>query len=157
MAASLELGYVPSPLSMSRGIRKLPIASVLKVTPEGVSVAPYWQPSTEVDERLDGAEWARQVRARIEESVRMQMVSDVPIGAFLSGGIDSSAVLAFMARHSGAPVKTYSIGFDGGAAERFYNELDTAREVARSLGSDHHQLLVQPGVVRLMLTPLWHM
>jgi asparagine synthase (glutamine-hydrolysing) len=157
LAAYLELGYVPSPLSMFRGIRKLPIASLLKVTPDGVSVRDYWQPPTAIDASVGVEDWVQRVRARIEESVRMQMVSDVPIGAFLSGGIDSSAVLALMTRHSEAPVKTYSIGFEGGAAERFYNELDNARQVARLMGSDHHEILVRPDVVRLLPRLLWHM
>jgi asparagine synthase (glutamine-hydrolysing) len=157
LAAYLELGYVPAPLSMLRGIRKLPIGSMLKVTPQGASVQTYWQPSTRVDPGLSAAEWVARVRARIEESVRMQMVSDVPIGAFLSGGIDSSAVLAFMSRHSSGPVKTYSIGFDGGAAERFYNELDNARQVAKLFGTDHHEILVKPDVARLLPKLLWHM
>ena len=87
----------------------------------------------------------------------MQMVSDVPIGAFLSGGIDSSAVLAFMARHSEAPVKTYSIGFAGGAAENFYNELDYARQVGLLFNTDHHEILVRPDVVHLLPKLLWHM
>jgi asparagine synthase (glutamine-hydrolysing) len=157
LAAYLELGYVPAPLAMFRGIRKLPIASILEVTPEGVSVHSYWQPPTAVDTRVSAADWVQRVRDRLEESVRMQMVSDVPIGAFLSGGIDSSAVLAFMSRHSDAPVKTYSIGFDGGAAERFYNELDNARQVATLFGTDHHEILVKPDVVRLLPRLLWHM
>ena len=157
LAAYLELGYVPSPLSMFRGIRKLPIASILKVAPDGVSVRSYWQPPTTVDTSVSPVDWARRVRVQIEESVRMQMVSDVPIGAFLSGGVDSSAVLAFMTKHSSAPVKTYSIGFDGGAAERFYNELDNAREVSALFGTDHHEILVKPDVVRLLPKLLWHM
>ena len=157
LAAYLELGYVPAPLSIFRGIRKLPIASVLKISASGVAITSYWQPPTAVDPRVSAADWAQRVRARLEASVKMQMVSDVPIGAFLSGGIDSSAVLAFMSRHSDAPVKTYSIGFDGGAAERFYNELDPAREVAKMFGTDHHEILVKPDVVRLMPKLLWHM
>jgi asparagine synthase (glutamine-hydrolysing) len=157
LASYLDLGYVPAPLSMFRGIRKLPIASVLKVSAAGVSVDTYWQPPTTVDANVSAGEWVQRVRARLEESVRMQMVSDVPIGAFLSGGIDSSAVLAFMARHSSGPVKTYSIGFDGGAAERFYNELDYARQVAQMFGTDHHEILVKPDVVRLLPKLLWHM
>jgi asparagine synthase (glutamine-hydrolysing) len=157
LAAYLELGYVPSPLSIFRGIRKLPIASLLKISAAGVTVDSYWQPPTAVDTTVTPEEWMHRVRERLEASVRMQMVSDVPIGAFLSGGIDSSAVLAFMARHSDAPVKTYSIGFDGGAAERFYNELDPAREVAKMFGTDHHEILVRPDVVRLMPKLLWHM
>jgi asparagine synthase (glutamine-hydrolysing) len=157
LAAYLELGYVPAPLSMLRGIRKLPIATILKVTAQGATVHTYWRPPTTVDSGVKPAEWVARVRARMEEAVRMQMVSDVPIGAFLSGGIDSSAVLAFMSRHSDAPVKTYSIGFDGGAAERFYNELDHARQVARLFGTDHHEILVRPDVVQLLPKLLWHM
>ncbi|HSB22746.1 MAG TPA: asparagine synthase (glutamine-hydrolyzing) [Burkholderiaceae bacterium] len=157
LAAYLELGYVPAPLSIFRGIRKLPIGSILKVSPGGTSVHTYWQPSTRVDPAVSATEWTHRVRDRLEQSVRMQMVSDVPIGAFLSGGIDSSAVLAFMARHSSSPVKTYSIGFDGGAAERFYNELDHARQVATLFNTDHHEILVKPDVVRLLPKLLWHM
>lgn len=158
LAAYLELGYVPAPLAMFKGIRKLPIASMLKVTPQGTSVHTWWQPPTAVDATVSAADWVQRVRARLEESVRMQMVADVPIGAFLSGGIDSSAVLAFMSKHNGgAPVKTYSIGFDGGAAERFYNELDNARQVAQLFKTDHHEILVKPDVVRLLPKLLWHM
>jgi asparagine synthase (glutamine-hydrolysing) len=157
LVAYLQLGYVPAPLSIFKGIHKLPIASVMKASPAGVSVDSYWRPSTEVDQRISADEWTRRVRTRLEESVRMQMVSDVPIGAFLSGGIDSSAVLAFMARHSDTPVKTYSIGFDGGAAERFYNELDQARQVAHLFKTDHHEILVRPDVVHLLPKLLWHM
>ena len=157
LAAYLELGYVPAPLSIFRGIQKLPIASILKVAPDGVSVQSYWQPPTTVDTSVSPTDWALRVREQLEESVRMQMVSDVPIGAFLSGGVDSSAVLAFMTKHTSAPVKTYSIGFDGGAAERFYNELDNAREVSKLFGTDHHEILVKPDVVRLLPKLLWHM
>lgn len=157
LAAYLELGYVPAPLAIFKGIRKLPIASMLKVTPQGSSILTYWQPPTTVDTTVSAADWVQRVRAKLEESVRMQMVSDVPIGAFLSGGIDSSAVLAFMSRHSDSPVKTYSIGFDGGAAERFYNELDNARQVSQLFKTDHHEILVKPDVVRLLPKLLWHM
>jgi len=157
LGAYLELGYVPAPLSLFRGIQKLTIGSFMKVSTAGVKVHSYWQPPTRVESGVSPREWAQRVREKLESSVRMQMVSDVPIGAFLSGGIDSSAVLAFMARHSGSPVKTYSIGFDGGAAERFYNELDAAREVAHRFGTDHHEILVRPDVVRLMPKLLWHM
>jgi len=157
LAAYLELGYVPAPLSMFDGIRKLPVASRMRIDASGVAIERYWSPPLEVDRQVGPAEWAERVRERLEHSVRMQMVSDVPIGAFLSGGIDSSAVLALMARHSGAPVKTYSIGFDGGPAERFYNELEPARAVARRFGSDHHEIVVKPDVVRLLPKLLWHL
>jgi asparagine synthase (glutamine-hydrolysing) len=85
------------------------------------------------------------------------MVSDVPIGAFLSGGVDSSAVVAFMAAHSDRPVKTYAIGFAGGEAETYYNELPYARQIAKRFQTDHHEILVRPDVVSLLPRLLWHM
>ncbi len=157
LGAYLELGYVPAPLSMFKGIGKLPIGGLLKVSAEGVGVRSTWTPPTTVDPGPSAADWAAQVRAQLERSVRAQMVSDVPIGAFLSGGIDSSAVLAMMARSSEQPVRTYSIGFDGGPAERFFNELDHARAMAQRLGTDHHEILVRPDVVSLLPKLLWHM
>ena len=78
------------------------------------------------------------------------MVSDVPIGAFLCGGIDSSAVVAFMSRHSSQPVKTYSIGFHGSTGAQLYNELPYARQVAEQFGTDHHEIVVQPDVATLL-------
>ena len=95
-------------------------------------------------------------RERLEASVAMQMVSDVPIGAFLSGGIDSSAVVGFMARHTGQAVKTYAIGFDGGAAEAHYDER-RARRIAERFGTEHHEIVVKPDVVALLPKLLWHM
>jgi len=157
LRAYLELGYVPAPLSMFRGIGKLPIGSLMSVTREGVDVQSYWTPPSSVDPAPTVEDWTHRVRERMEESVRMQMVSDVPIGAFLSGGIDSSAVLAFMAKHSVSPVRTYSIGFEGGAAEQHYNELPYARQVATQFRSDHHEILVRPDVVGLLPKLLWHM
>ncbi len=97
------------------------------------------------------------MRAGLERSVKDQMVSDVPIGAFLSGGIDSSAVVAFMARHSSQPVKTYSIGFHGSTGAQLYNELPYARQVAEQFGTDHHEIVVQPDVATLLPELLWHM
>jgi asparagine synthase (glutamine-hydrolysing) len=157
LRAYLELGYVPAPLSIFAGIRKLPVGGLLSVEAGAVQVRSTWMPPTAVDRTLSSADWLWQVREQLERSVRMQMVSDVPIGAFLSGGIDSSAVLAFMARASGEPVRTYSIGFDGGAAERFFNELDQARQVATRFGTEHHEILVRPDVVGLLPKLLWHL
>ncbi len=157
LRAYLEVGYVPAPLSLFKGVRKLPIASLMSVTRNGVSIQPYWRPRVDVDPVPSAEEWTDRVRARMEESVRMQMVSDVPIGAFLSGGVDSSAVLAFMAKHSDAPVRTYSIGFSGGAADQFYNELPFARQVAGLFHTDHREILVRPDIVALLPKLLWHL
>lgn len=157
LSCYLELGYVPAPLSMFKGIQKLPIGGLMRIGAAGVTVRSTWVPPTEVDQSVSEADWVGRVRTQMERSVTMQMVSDVPIGAFLSGGIDSSAVLAFMARTSDQPVRTYSIGFDGGPAERFYNELDNARQVAQLFNTDHHEIMVRPDVVSLLPRLLWHM
>jgi asparagine synthase (glutamine-hydrolysing) len=153
----LALGYVPAPQSIFRGVRKLPPATLLVAEAGRVEQRRYWRVPEEIDRAPTEGEWISRIRARLEESVRMQMVSDVPIGAFLSGGVDSSAVVAFMAAHSDRPVKTYAIGFAGGEAESFYNELPYARRVAKLFGTDHHEIVVRPDVVSLLPRLLWHM
>jgi asparagine synthase (glutamine-hydrolysing) len=153
----LALGYVPAPQSMFKDISKLPPASVLISEGSQLKQRRYWRMPHAVDRVRSEDVWLEQVRARLEESVRMQMVSDVPIGAFLSGGIDSSAVVAFMAAHSDRPVKTYAIGFEGGDAEDYYNELPYAQRVAKLFGTDHHEIVVRPDVVALLPRLLWHM
>jgi len=157
LASYLGMGYVPAPQSIFRGVRKLPPATLLAAEGGMVAQRCYWRMPSDVDVQPSEDEWVARVRARIEESVRMQMVSDVPIGAFLSGGIDSSAVVAFMAAHSDRPVKTYAIGFGGGTAETYYNELPYARQVAQLFGTDHHEIVVRPDVVSLLPSLLWHM
>ena len=153
----LQLGYVPAPQSMFAGIAKLPPATLLVIEGGKVDERRYWRLPHAIDRGRSEAQWTEAIRARLETSTRMQMVSDVPIGAFLSGGIDSSAVVAFMSRHSSQPVKTYSIGFDQGAADAFYNELPYAQQVARQFGTDHHEIVVRPDVVSLLPRLLWHM
>jgi len=157
LSAYLALGYVPAPKSIFRGIAKLPPATLLVAEGGRVVERRYWRIPAAVDTSRTEEEWIAQTRARLEESTRMQMVSDVPIGAFLSGGIDSSAVVAFMAAHSERPVKTYAIGFGGGDAEAYYNELPHARRVAELFGTDHHEIIVRPDVVSLLPRLLWHM
>jgi asparagine synthase (glutamine-hydrolysing) len=153
----LALGYVPAPQSIFRGIRKLPPATLMVAERGRVEERRYWRVPCDVDRAIREEEWIVRLRSQLEASVRMQMVSDVPIGAFLSGGIDSSAVVAFMAAHSERPVKTYSIGFAGGQAEAFYNELPYARRVAELFGTDHHEIQVRPDAVSLLPRLLWHM
>ena len=157
LSSYLALGYVPAPQSIFRGVRKLPPATLLIAEGDRVLERRYWRVPNDVDRELSEDEWVDRVRARLEESVRMQMVSDVPIGAFLSGGIDSSAVVAFMAAHSERPVKTYAIGFEGGGAEAYYNELPFAQQVAELFKTDHHEILVRPDTVSLLPRLLWHM
>ncbi len=153
----LHLGYVPAPHSMFEGIRKLPPATLLAVENGEVREWRYWRLSPRIDRTTTETEWVERIRAGMERAVHAQMVSDVPIGAFLSGGVDSSAVVAYMARHSDQPIRTYAIGFEGGEAERLYNELPYARQVATLLGTEHHEIVVKPDVVGLLPKLLWHM
>lgn len=157
LASYLQLGYVAAPHSMFKGMRKLPPASLLAIDDNGVHEWRYWRMPDSVESRCSESDWVGQIRSRLEESVRMQMVSDVPIGAFLSGGIDSSAIVAFMARHTDHPVRTYSIGFEGGEAERLYNELPYAKRVAELFRTEHHEIVVKPDVVGLLPQLIWHM
>ena len=153
----LGLGYVPAPGSLFAGIAKRPPATLLSVEGTRIEQRRYWRIPQETEESAGEAEWIERVRAKLDEAVRMQMVSDVPIGAFLSGGIDSSTVVALMAANSNRPIKTYSIGFEGASAEQYYNELPYARRVAKLFGTDHHEIVVQPDAAALLPRLLWHM
>jgi len=153
----LALGYVPTPRSMFRGIQKLPPASLLVCEKGKATVSRYWTPSGQGEELGSDEEWARRFLDTMDRAVHSQMVSDVPLGAFLSGGIDSSTVVALMARHSSKPVKTYSIGFDTAAGAGYYNELPWARQVASLFRTDHREILVRPNVARLLPRLLWHL
>ena len=153
----LALGYVPAPQSMFRGVSKLSAATLLIAENNCIEERRYWRPPENVDRMRSEDQWIGDVREHLAKSVCSQMVSDVPIGAFLSGGVDSSAVVAFMSAHSDRPVKTYAIGFAGGAAEAYYNELPYARQVAQRFRTDHHEILVRPDVMSLLPHLLWHM
>jgi len=134
----LSFEYVHAPHSILAGIEKLPPGHLLTVSPGSKPcVTMYWDLSFAPDESLDEAEWARALREQLERSVRAQLVSDVPLGLFLSGGIDSSAVTAIAALASGGrSVKTFSLGF----AEASYDERPFARAVARHCATDHTEV-----------------
>jgi asparagine synthase (glutamine-hydrolysing) len=153
----LALGYVPAPLSIFDGIEKLEAGCVFSydVCSATDSIERYWrrEPAS-VPKDID---WVAAVREQLETSVVSQMVSDVPLGAFLSGGIDSSSVVALMARHSAQPVRTYSIGFDSDTAGAMYDELHYARRVAELFSTDHREIIVRPDVASLLPRLLWHM
>jgi asparagine synthase (glutamine-hydrolysing) len=153
----LSLGYSGSTQSLFKRIRKLPPASLLVCENGGVRVETYWHVPAEADHASSVAQWVERLRAAIESAVVSELVSDVPLGAFLSGGVDSSAIVAFMARHSDQPVKTYSIGFKGDVASSVYNELPYARQVADRFGTDHHEIIVRPDVAKLLPKLIWHM
>lgn len=147
----LQFGYIPDPQTAYRAIRKLPPASWLRVDATGkIEQGSYWRlpapNSGEPAASLRREEVCERIRAEFDEAVRLRMIADVPIGAFLSGGIDSSLVVASMARHSNRPVRTFSIGFD---SPGFLNELPYARLVAERYQTEHTELVVQPKELEL--------
>ena len=148
----LTYQYVPSPFSAFQGVRKLPPGSYLIVRDGEVSVHRYWRLRYTPKRRMTEDEAASELVDRLREAVRIRLVSDVPLGAFLSGGVDSSTVVALMAQLSGSPVKTYSIGFD----EKEYDELPYARLVAQRYGTDHHEFIVRPDAAAVIPTLVWH-
>ena len=142
LAAYLAFEYVPDPLSMIAGVAKLPPGHTLTVRPgRAPCVRRYWDVRFEPEPTVSEAEWCERLVAQLAESVRRRLAADVPVGLFLSGGIDSSAVLALAARTwTGGPLKTFSVGF----SEPPYDERPFARSVARRFGATHHELVFDP-------------
>lgn len=150
--AYLTLGYVPDPLSIFRNIHKLPPGHHLTFGQSGVQVSEYWDFQFTPTENRKEDDYLEELRSLLDDSVRLRLISDVPLGAFLSGGIDSSTVVALMARHMGQPVKTFSIGFH----EDSFNELEFARLTAKKYGTDHHEFFVTPDICDIVDELAWH-
>src|SRR2546421_6957195 len=143
----LAYQYIPSPLSVFRRVRKLPPASVLIYRDGKVSIERYWRLDYGRKRAIrDRDELNEEIRDTIRRATRRRMVADVPLGAFLSGGIDSSTVVASMAEYSSRPVQTFSIGFDSES----FNELPYARRIAQEFATEHHEFVVRPDVVELI-------
>ncbi len=148
----LAYQYTPRDASIFRGIRKLRPGHLLRVRDGRVAVEQYWQ--MPVDRGFKGTEEDAlgELRRILGEAVRSHMMADVPLGAFLSGGIDSSVVVALMAEVSERPVKTFSIGFEDAA----FDELPHARRVAAHLGTEHHEFVVRPDALGILDRLVWH-
>lgn len=131
----LSFDYVPAPMSIYEGINKLPAAHILTLQDGEVETRCYWKLSYKTIRPTSEREAAEQLSELLSDSVRMRLVSDVPLGVLLSGGVDSSAVAAFAVRNSSDAVKTFSISF----AESSFDESHYARAVAKFLGTDHHE------------------
>jgi asparagine synthase (glutamine-hydrolysing) len=137
----------PSPQSAFRAVRKLPPASTLVLRDHRATIERYWRLDYERKRTVrDPREVVEELRGHLRRSVRLRMVADVRLGAFLSGGIDSAAVVAAMAEASSRPVRTFTIGF--GSAD--YDELPRARLVAQHFATDHHELVVEPDGVAML-------
>lgn len=142
-------GYIMSELSIFKKIKKLEPSTCFTLNPsksKELSVKKYWDINFQPDNSVSEKDWIDLLLSSLKDSVEKHMISDVPIGAFLSGGIDSSSVVALMKQFSSNPIKTFSIGFK----EEKYNELIYARQVAKLYGTEHHELIVEPESVDLL-------
>ena len=142
-------GYIGNDLSIYKNISKLNpghyLILSLNNTPK-VDIKRYWDISFEPDYSKTEEQWCEEIEASFSEAIKLHMIADVPLGAFLSGGIDSSSVVAMMAKNSNRPIKTFSIGFK----EQTFNELKYAREVAKKYGTEHHEQIVEPESMSLL-------
>ena len=144
----------PASRSVVAGIHKLePARTAVAIAGAPLRISRYWDVSFEPDLKSTEDELVERLRALLEDSVAAHRVSDVPIGAFLSGGVDSSAVVASLVKQHNGRVKTFSIGFE----DARFDELPYAREVANHLGTDHHDLVIRPDVIRIVEDMTWYL
>ncbi len=148
-ARYLTYDFVPDPRAIVRGVRKLPPAHALSAADGKVTTSQYWEIPYRPDARLDEAEWTAEIAGAVDEAVRSRLVSDVPLGCLLSGGIDSTAITATAVRFAPA-IRTFSVGY----AERRHDERGWARRAAQALGTRHVDLLVGPADVADVLPRL---
>lgn len=142
----LSFMCVPAPLTAYLSIRKLEPGHTLRLRNGQIEIKRYWQPDFSQKLDLSEDEAGEQAVAILRDSVKVRLMSEVPLGAFLSGGIDSSAVVALMSQESSEPVKTFSIGFE----EQDFSELHHARRVAEHVGADHHEFIVKPDALEVL-------
>ncbi len=140
----LTLEYIPAPWTIFQGIYKLPAGHILVLEDGQCTTAAYWDIPLQAGPQTE-ADCAEALTELLEDAVRLQLVSDVPVGAFLSGGLDSSTIVSLMRRQSSEPIQTFSIGFE----DSTYNELPYARAVAQQFGTNHHEELLTPDIVTL--------
>ncbi|NND34451.1 MAG: asparagine synthase (glutamine-hydrolyzing) [Saprospiraceae bacterium] len=140
-------GYTPTTKSMYTGILKVPPGHTLTLKPgKAPIISKYWDIQFEPDYSISEQEWIERIDHKLRESVKLRLISDVPLGAFLSGGIDSGSVVALMAQLMNQPVKTFSIGF----AEEEFNELPQAKIVADRYQTQHHEQIVEPQSIDIL-------
>jgi asparagine synthase (glutamine-hydrolysing) len=144
----LSFLYVPEPRTIFKSIHALPPSHSVTIQEGKISIRQYWRFQPSPKYHRSHRDTVDDIRSVFEDSVRSMLVSDVPLGLFLSGGIDSASILAMMCRHVDGPVKTFSIGF--GAKARHWDELDAARHVASFFKTDHHEFRLEPDVVGLI-------
>jgi asparagine synthase (glutamine-hydrolysing) len=154
-ALLLAYGYTPAPQTFFEGIVALPPGYLLVCQDGQISTHAYWTPpeAAPAEPHARADEYLEALRTMLDEAVRLRLLSDVPLGAFLSGGLDSSLIAALMARHMTGRVKTFAIGFAG---EPSFDEAPHARRVAALLGTEHHEFIVEPDAISLLPFLVWH-
>jgi asparagine synthase (glutamine-hydrolysing) len=151
--AYMSLLYIPAPQTIWKNLRKLPAAHTLRVEAGRVTIKPYWDLRFGTSAgKLSETDWQHEVLDALDESVRCHLESDVPLGAFLSGGVDSSAVVASMAGTGGEPVKTCAIGF----ASAEWSELEHARAVSKRYATNHREFTVEGNALDSLDRLFWH-
>jgi len=140
----LTFEYIPAPLSIFQDIKKLPAGYSLTLRNNDIRVKSYWELSFQFKE-ADEAVIQKDITDLLQDAVKIRLMSDVPLGAFLSGGIDSSSIVALMSQVMEQPVKTFSIGFEDSS----YNELEYARLIAKKFNTEHHEFIIKPDAVEL--------
>ncbi len=147
----LPYGWVPTPKTLFKGVSKVPAAHILIYEDGQISTKRYWELPFTPTCQDDEATAIERTRELLKEAVQVRLMSEVPLGAFLSGGVDSSVVVGLMSSMMSQPVKTFSIGFE----EDDYSELPYARQVARHFGTDHHEFFVRPELVAVLPQLVW--
>ncbi len=150
--AFLTFGYVPHPHTMFQGIRKLPPAHLAVFEHGRLTIRRYWTPDPTRETNRSVEDLREQIQHELDEAVRLRLRSDVPLGAFLSGGVDSTVIVGLMQRHLQQPAKTYTIGFP----VEGYDETRFARMAADHLGTEHHEFQVQPSAINILPLLSWH-
>jgi asparagine synthase (glutamine-hydrolysing) len=151
--AYLAFGYVPDPLCIFENVHKLAPGHWLKFKNNTVETQQYWDFSFQSETKVKSEkEYVEELNSLLEEAVRVRLISEVPLGAFLSGGVDSSTIVGLMSRILEQPVKTFSIGFN----EDSYNELKFARLAAKHFGTEHHEFVVTPDLYEIVHELVWH-
>lgn len=147
LALYFKHGFTPAPYSLYKKIKKVLPGHYLNIIDNKVSIHQYWNISYSQKFNFSEVKFEEEIYNLLKDSVRYRLIADVPLGAFLSGGMDSSGIVHLMQKIREGTTKTYSIGF--GKGYEFYNELDTANQFAKDHNTNHHEILVEPNVVEL--------
>lgn len=152
LADYFSYGYIPAPKTIYRAVRKVLPGHYLVASREGIRERQYWDISFRETDQRSEAEWCELLRGQLCEATRIRLMSEVPLGAFLSGGVDSSSVVAMMAKTSSTPVVSCAIGFP----VKEFDESQYARQVARQMGTEHYEDIVDPDAVSIIDKLAWH-